>query len=162
MEHVEIVHTLKRCELFADIGQKAIEQLAPHMGQMKGMANDILFEEGAESDGLYVVASGKCVAFANDLQGRPQDLRVIQTYESFGELSLLLRGERLMSVRALTDVTLLDITPATFRTLKQQSPDLCLILIMAIVRRLGREFDQSREVMKRIMMRYHSGIDGRD
>jgi CRP-like cAMP-binding protein len=95
------------------------------------------------------------------MNGVNQDLRGMPAFDSFGELSLLLRGQRLMGVRATSDVTLLDLSAATFRSLKQQEPELCLIIVMAIVRRLGRELDESREVMKRVMLRYHAGIDGR-
>jgi CRP-like cAMP-binding protein len=144
----------------SDIGQTALEQLSEHVSLMHGQAGDRLYNEGDPADGLYIVASGNCLAMARDMTGSECVVRTIPTYESFGELSLLLRGERLLSVQALDDVVLLELSTAEFRKMKQQQPELCLTLVMAIVRRLGRVLDESRESMKRVMLRYHAGVDG--
>ncbi len=160
MSRDELLQVLRRCPLLSDLGQNAHEQLLDHLHVMHGKAGSRLYQEGDAAGGLYIVADGSCLAIARDVNGIERVVRTVPTYESFGELSLLLRGERLLSVQAQGDVTLLELSAAEFRNLKQQRPELCLVLIMAIVRRLGRVLDESRETMKRVMLRYHAGLDG--
>jgi CRP/FNR family transcriptional regulator, cyclic AMP receptor protein len=156
----ELVTVLRQCSLLSDLGQTALEQLSEHVSLMHGQSGDRLYNEGEAADGLYIVAQGTCVAMAKDMAGAERIVRTIPTFDSFGELSLLLRGERLLSVQAQGDVVLLELSTAEFRKMKQNKPELCLMLVMAIVRRLGRVLDESRESMKRVMLRYHAGVDG--
>jgi CRP/FNR family cyclic AMP-dependent transcriptional regulator len=156
----ELVTVLRQCSLLSDLGQTALEQLSEHVSIMHGQSGDRLYNEGDAADGLYIVAQGTCLALARDMAGSERIVRSIPTFDSFGELSLLLRGERLLSVQAHDNVVLLELSAAEFRKMKQYQPDLCLMLVMAIVRRLGRVLDESRESMKRVMLRYHAGVDG--
>lgn len=160
MTRDELVTVLRQCALLADLGQTALEQISEYVSLMQGQAGDRLYNEGDAADGLYIIAHGSCLAMARDMAGAERVVRAIPTYDSFGELSLLLRGERLLSVQALDDVVLLELSTAEFRKMKQHQPELCLTLVMAIVRRLGKVLDESREPMKRVMLRYHAGVDG--
>jgi hypothetical protein len=73
-------------------------------------ANDTLIvREGERGDRAYIVESGECEAFRTGEHGEIK-LRRIGPGEVIGELALFATGERTASVRALTPVTLLEVT----------------------------------------------------
>jgi serine/threonine protein kinase len=73
-------------------------------------ANDTLIvREGERGDRAYIVESGECEAFRTTDRGEIK-LRRIGPGEVIGEVALFATGERTASVRALTPVTLLEVT----------------------------------------------------
>jgi CRP-like cAMP-binding protein len=160
MNREEILQVLRQCPLLSDLGSGSLDPMVDLLDVMQGGPGDRLHEEGDPAESLYIIAAGRCAALCRDMGGHEQTVRTLGPGDTFGELSLLLRGQRLLTVQALTEVTLLELNAQSFRILKQQRPELCLVLIMAIVRRLGRVLDDSREVYKRIMLRYQAGLDG--
>jgi CRP-like cAMP-binding protein len=131
----------------------------PYFHQLAGSPGDRLYSQGDASGGLYVILEGVCVTLVAAPDGTQHEVKEIQESESFGELGLVLRGERLLSVEARTNVRLLALDLDSFRMLKTQNPDLCLMLIMSIVRRFGRVVDDSRELFQRMLLRQVSGVD---
>lgn len=150
---------LRRCDLFHDFSDAALRALLPYFHQLAGSPGDRLYSQGEPSTGLYVIVEGVCVTLVTAPDGTHHDVRTLEESESFGELGLVLRGERLLSVEARTDVRLLALDLESFRVLKAQNPDLCLMLIMSIVRRFGRVVDDSRELFQRMLLRRLSGTD---
>jgi CRP-like cAMP-binding protein/tRNA A-37 threonylcarbamoyl transferase component Bud32 len=72
--------------------------------------NDTLIvREGERGDRAYIVESGECEAFRQG-EGGEIKLRRIGPGEVIGEVALFATGERTASVRALTPVTLLEVT----------------------------------------------------
>jgi serine/threonine protein kinase len=73
-------------------------------------ANDTLIvREGDLGDRAYIVESGECEAFRT-VEGGEVSLRRIGPGEVIGELALFTSGARTACVRALTPVTLLEVT----------------------------------------------------
>lgn len=159
MTSAEVIEVFKNCPLLADFSAQSLEHLSSYFDLLEGNAGDRLFAEGDEGSGLYIVLAGTCAAKVRDVDGRERIVRNIGPGGSFGELSLILRSERLLSVDALDNVRLAELNLAAFRKLKLSNPDLCLMLIMAIVRRFGRVLDESRETLKRILLRGAAGLD---
>jgi serine/threonine-protein kinase len=71
----------------------------------------LMLREGDEADGAYIVSEGTCEVYrtAGD---RAEVLRVIGPGGVVGEVGLFTGAPRVASVRALTDVTVLVVTPA--------------------------------------------------
>ena len=153
MSDTRTADKLRRCPLFSDLGDEACEALAPYFSELRGAEGDRLFNQGDRGAGLFVITRGTCLAIARTPEGIEQPVTSLAAPTSFGELSLLLRNERMLSVQAAGDVELLELDLDGFRKLKLANPDLCLVLIMAIVRRFGRVVDQSGELFQRLLFR---------
>lgn len=159
MNDIPTIVLLKRCPLFADFSDEALEALPSYFSRMRGSNGDRLYTQVDERAGLYVIASGTCLATLRAPDGAERRVAKLTAPDSFGELSLLLRGERLLSVEAAGDVELLELDIDAFRRLKRTNPDLCLMLIMAIVRRFGRVVDECRELFQRLLLRHFAGLE---
>ncbi|MCB9492633.1 MAG: cyclic nucleotide-binding domain-containing protein [Dehalococcoidia bacterium] len=150
---------LAGCPLLADFSPTAIEALLPYFEVMEGGAGDRLYSQGDEGGGLYVIARGSVTARVRDVDGNDRVVGRLSAPDSFGELALLLRGQRLVSIEAATDVVLLEMSYDSFRRLKLKSPDVCLMVIMSIVRRFGHVLDESRDLLQRVLLRQLAGRD---
>jgi CRP-like cAMP-binding protein len=155
----DAVEALRACPLFRDFPDAAIAALAPYFQVVTGERGAHLFEEGHPSDALYVIAAGSMRVAMRDTIGAEHTLNELRAPDTFGELSLILRSERMVTAVATEEVVLLELDGASFRDLKSQNPDLCLLLIMALVRRFGRLLDDARDVLKRITLRQLAGVD---
>lgn len=159
MADIDAIAVLKASSLFGDFSTPTLETLLGYFEVMEGSKGDRLYQQDDEGDGLYIIASGRVLAKVRDVEGRERSVAKLEAPESFGELALLLRGQRLVSIEAASSVTLFALSLASFRELKRSNPDLCLLLIMAIVRRLGHVLDSSRDVIQRLLLRQFAGID---
>ncbi len=159
-ESAEIaLEALGASALFSDFSPIALEAITPYFVALSGTSGDRLYEQGDDSGSLYVVVSGTLNAWIRDETGRERKVARLGPSDSFGELSLVLRGDRALAVEAATPVSVLELSLDSFRTLKQQNPDLCLMLIMTIVRRFGRVLNESRDVLQSLMLRQLAGPD---
>ena len=159
MADIDAIAVLKGSSLFGDFSDPALETLLSYFDVMEGSKGDVLYEQGDDGGGLYIVAAGTVMAKVKDVEDRERAVSKLEAPESFGELALLLRGQRLVSIEAASPVTLFELSFESFRRLKRRNPDLCLLLIMAIVRRLGHVLDSSRDVMQRLLLRQFVGLD---
>lgn len=155
-----VLDALQCADLMSDMAPDALVVIGRFVTELQGSAGNRLYSEGDRNPALYVIVSGTCEVTVDLPDGTAPRVRSLGPGDCFGELSLLLRGERLVNVTALDDVRLLELDDAAFRRLKSAEPEVCLHLIMAIVRRLGRVLDGSREPIKRLLMR-HAASAGR-
>jgi putative ABC transport system ATP-binding protein len=77
-------------------------------------AGEILFEQGAASDLVYVVESGAIEIFRRDPRGRVVPLREVSPPSYFGELGPLLKMPRSASARATAPTILTGYPPKIF------------------------------------------------
>jgi CRP-like cAMP-binding protein len=160
MSDIDAIAVLKGSTLFGDFSKPALETLLAYFDVMEGSKGDRLYEQDDEGGGLYIVAAGTVMAKVKDIDGTERAVSRLDAPESFGELALLLRGQRLVSIEAASPVTLFELSFESFRRLKRRNPDLCLLLIMAIVRRLGHVLDDSRDIIQRLLLRQFVELDG--
>lgn len=150
---------LEGADAFRDISPPALEALAPLFTAHSVTAGTHLFRQGDDSSGMFVVLSGTLYGSIADANGVSTRVSRMGPSDSFGELALLLRGTRFLTVEAATPAIVLHLSLAAFRHLKLNNPDVCLLLIMTIVRRFGHVVDGSRDVIQRILLRQLAGID---
>jgi eukaryotic-like serine/threonine-protein kinase len=71
----------------------------------------VMLREDDEGDGAYIVSQGTCEVYRT-VGDRTERLRVVGPGGVVGEIGLITGARRVASVRALTDVTALVVTPA--------------------------------------------------
>jgi CRP-like cAMP-binding protein len=113
------IGNLRRIPLFAAFEPAAVEALAYSLETRLLRANDLLFRQGEESDGGYVLILGAVGLSAHD----DRTIRhVIRPWALIGEMALVSPSRRPVTARALEPSTMLKITRPFFHQLLEQHP----------------------------------------
>jgi CRP/FNR family cyclic AMP-dependent transcriptional regulator len=112
--------------------RKAIERNAVEKHVAKG---EVVVDEGAVGQSAYVIVSGSVAVLRH---GRK--VAELGEGQMFGEIALLDRLPRTASVKALSDLTLLELHQKEFDAVLKESPSTTRKLLSAVASRL-RETD---------------------
>jgi signal transduction histidine kinase len=126
---------VRRVPLFADLSEEDLEQLYEMAKTISIHPGELVFEEGAPGDALYVILDGE-LEITKRQGGQDVVLAVRRAGEFIGEMSLLEHAPRSASVRALHESRLLMISQAAFETLLSCSPSAHLTMLRAVTSRL--------------------------
>lgn len=96
---------------------------------------DVLFEEGAPSDSLFVIASGRLRAVGPDPMGN-RFSRDLVAGEMFGEMGVISGEPRSMTVYAVRDSLLAELSKETFEGLVARHPKLMRGILNTVIARL--------------------------
>jgi signal transduction histidine kinase len=129
------LQALRATPLFADLPAEHLDRLAAASAPMKLKAGEPLITEGDEADDIFVVVSGELEVTKRSGNAEIPLARVgpgaIQ-----GELAALERGQRLASVRAITDAEVLRIPYGAVLELLSAGPDAAIGIIRTVIGRL--------------------------
>jgi ATP-binding cassette subfamily B protein len=84
----------------------------------------VIAAEGAATDAIYVLVSGRARVVKRGTTGDEVPLNVLRAGDSFGEAEVLAGAPRPATVRASSDVLVLRLDAADFRTLVDSHPDI--------------------------------------
>jgi len=108
------------------------------MGRRWYRAGTNVFTAGGTGDMLYIVESGRLVAYVADYENREYPLATFLQGDLFGEMAIIGDTVRTFSVRALEHSVLIGIHQEAVLELVKQFPSLVTNLINALVQRHGR------------------------
>lgn len=108
---------LRARPFFKALGEAELERLAAKLVLRRIGAGDYVFRAGEPGDRYYLIREGTAEVLAPD--GR--QVRTLGADGDFGELALLFDRPRTMSVRALSDLTLLSLARHDFEALVRAS-----------------------------------------
>ncbi len=110
-------------ERITQLADKVVE-LVPHLPDsarepqpVSLPAGQLLFDQGDDSDLVYVVDSGEVEIFRLRADGTEEHLTMVQAGSYFGELGPLFNLPRSAAARAVTDSHLIGYSPRLFRSL---------------------------------------------
>lgn len=98
---------------------------------------EVVIREGDASQQAYFLYAGRAAVYKDTPQGRRR-LGDLSAGQLFGEMAYLLHEKRTASVIAESDVTVLELPPATFEELMRASAPLSRRIIDALCQRLER------------------------
>jgi len=130
------IEVLARLPLFEACSERDLDKVASIAVECNRPAGTTLTREGQEGGLLFVILDGKAEILRN---GRA--LGTLTAGDVVGELALIDGYPRSASVRAVTDVHLLEIPAAEFRGLVRGSPKLVRNLLQALAHRI-RDMDE--------------------
>jgi len=100
--------------------------------------NEIIFKEGAHGTSAYIIKAGN-VEISIDAGGQSSVLHVLQPVNVFGEMSLLMEGQkRTATARALDYCELIEVDRAAFNSYMQKSPDFIRLTLNSLVERMKK------------------------
>jgi CRP/FNR family transcriptional regulator len=123
---------LKQQVLLQDIETAGLEKMAKIMEQVFVKKGEPLFKESDQTQGLWLIASGKIEISRVTADGWRQTLVVLPAGHFFGELSILENRKHVASAVALEDTELLLIPKAEFEKMMDEDCALALIIVKKI------------------------------
>lgn len=118
MEHTSI---LKRADIFFDLTPEQLEMIAAICQERTGRAGELIFEENASGDELYVIARGEVEILVDPTMvsgpgarrsPAPATIAKLRDGQTFGEVALVDQGLRSASARCASDNTRLLVIPS--------------------------------------------------
>jgi CRP-like cAMP-binding protein len=132
----DLATQLKRAVLFDGLDQDELNRLAGIAREINLSHGDILFEQGDESDGLYVIGRGILRIYLTADDTREATINLLEDGEAIGEIALLDGLPRSAGAAALTDAKLIFIPREPFLNLLDESTNLGKQIILTLCERL--------------------------
>jgi len=130
------VALLASIPLFEGLAPDDLQALASETVERRFKAGQIIFNQGDESNAMYVIAEGDVNIYLPGEASRRLSLKDISRGEFFGELGLFDGKPRSASVLATTDVTLLELSRQTLSGYIQGRPRAALHILKMMAARL--------------------------
>jgi len=127
-----VIEPLKRCPLFAGLKEEDLKKIKAVASLKRVGKKQILFSDGEEARGFYVVLSGKVKLFKLSPEGKEQILHVVSPTEAFAEAALFLEGNYPAFAETLTDSQLLFFPKRDFIQLIERNPQLSINMIVSL------------------------------
>jgi CRP/FNR family transcriptional regulator len=127
---------LSKAPIFADLSDAEIAFLAPHAVARRFSSGELIFAEGEDCPGLFVIESGFVKIFKSSSTGREQVLAIDGPGQSIAELPVFDGGSYPASAQAVHDTTLLFVSKQDFHALCVEHPKVALKVLRVVGRRL--------------------------
>lgn len=136
---IELVKQLAAFPLFAGLSRPQYEALAQISIRRTYPKGELVFSEGDEGTGFYVVLAGRVKIFKVSAEGKEQILHLFGPGDSFGEVSVFTGHGFPADAMTAAHSTLLFFPRHAFVALIRRDPELALNMLAQLSRRL-REF----------------------
>lgn len=136
MSASNIVIWLGRSVVFGGLDEAELKRLAAISRETSLAPGEVLFEQGEESDGLYLVTEGIVRIYLTADDGREATINLLEEGEVIGEIAILDSLPRSAGAAALTRSKLIFVPHAPFSELAETSPKINRQLILMLCERL--------------------------
>lgn len=131
-----MIEWLKKVSLFDNLNDEQLEHILRISQRRNLSAGTILFHEKEMGTTFYVVLAGSIKLFTKSNTGEEKILSLVNSGESFGELSLLDGRPRSATAQALETTAVLELTSEQFMNLMQSHFDITRGILAELCRRL--------------------------
>jgi len=126
------VALLKQCPLFAGLREEDLKRINGIALPRQVGKREVLFSEGEEAKGFYVILSGKVKLYKISPEGKEQILHMVSAPDAFAEAALFLEGSYPAFAEALVDSQLLFFPKRNFVHLIEKHPQLSINMIVSL------------------------------
>ena len=133
------IDTLRQVPLFESLDDEAAGELCELLETAECKAGTCLFRAGDKGDAMYLIERGKVRICVRTTDGREMTLTELERGDFFGEMALLLDGQR-RSADAIVaeDARLAVLSREHFLSFMRSNPDVALEMLTALANRLRR------------------------
>jgi CRP/FNR family transcriptional regulator len=128
----------KISQLFSELDDGAIDEIASAAVTMTVERNQMIFHEGDPAHSFFLVGSGKVKVFKMSPDGKEQILMLAQPGDSFAEAALFAEGVFPASAQAMEKTELVAVNRQKFAALLGRNPNLAVNLIARLSELLHR------------------------
>ncbi|MFL5981641.1 MAG: HEAT repeat domain-containing protein [Gaiellaceae bacterium] len=129
---VERVVLLRKAPLFAALPPQDLQPIAEVAEEHVFMQGDVIAAEGEPGETTYVIVEGEV-----DVVADGRTLAVRGSGDVIGEMSVISSRPRVASLRAKSDVRVLEIRKPAFQAILRERPDTALALMRVLCERLA-------------------------
>jgi CRP-like cAMP-binding protein len=133
---MNLIEYLKSIPLFEGLPEKDQQDLAGILVDQVVKRGQIVFSEGDEGTGFYVVISGQVKVFKLSVDGKEQILHILGPGEPFGEVPVFAGTRFPAHAETLEDSRLFFFPRSAFVSLIRKNPSLALNMLAVLSRRL--------------------------
>ena len=126
------IDQLRRCPLFSGLKEEDLKRIRAIALPKHVAKKGILFSEGEEARGFYVILTGRVKLFKISPGGKELILHVVSAPDAFAEASLFLEGKYPAFAQALNDSQLLFFPGREFIQLIERNPRLSINMIVSL------------------------------
>lgn len=130
---------LSEVPAFSSLADSDLARVAEIVQERKYARGELIFSDGDEADGFYVVAEGRVKIFKLSSEGKEQILHIFGPGEPFGEVPVFSGKVFPANAQAIAKSRLLFIPRKAFIELISAQPSLALNMLAVLSRRL-RQF----------------------
>jgi CRP-like cAMP-binding protein len=130
------IELLRGTELFAELSDEALARVVANAVSRELRRGDVVFEEGAVPEHLYVVEDGRIAIASKSIDGRESVFALMERGELFGEMGLLDGLGRSAEARALEPSQITEIPYVPVRTVFEENPALLWGVVALLAGRL--------------------------
>jgi glutaminase len=134
---------LAQQDLLHDLHADVVAEIEARTTSHVFHAGTVVFEEGAEADGLYFIGAGQVSADIRTVSRARRRLSTIAAGSSFGELAIIDGKPRSTRICALEPTICFVLSPEAYADLQAQAPAACAELTRAIARSLSQRLRYS-------------------
>jgi CRP/FNR family transcriptional regulator len=125
---------LRRAPLFAALPEEDLRPLASLAVPRRYGRKEMVFREGDEVEGFYVVASGKVKVFKLSEEGKEQVLHVLEPGQSFAEATLFEGGFYPAHAETLTETEMILLPKRPFLEALEKRPKVAIRMLGSLSR----------------------------
>ncbi|MGH9085691.1 MAG: Crp/Fnr family transcriptional regulator [Acidimicrobiales bacterium] len=118
------IELLRGTELFAELSDDALARVVEQAVSRELRRGDVVFQEGAVPEHLYVVEDGRIAIASKSIDGRESVFALMERGELFGEMGLLDGLGRSAEARALEPSLVTEIPYQPVREVFEERPEL--------------------------------------
>ena len=100
---------LRKGELLKSLNTVQLQRLVDLMSEAHFRANDLIIRQGEQGETFYVIVSGTCSVIIKLPTGEEKVVAQLGANDFFGERALLNSEPRAATIKALTDVEVLQV-----------------------------------------------------
>lgn len=126
---------IKKIDLFNGLDEKTLSELVASFSLVELPENEMLFLQGDASDALYILLSGYLLATLETEEGHLDVLGKIIPGEVVGEMGLLTKKPRTLSIKALSSSRLLRLSEENFMKFITLNPSVTYKILLNTISR---------------------------
>lgn len=137
----QYIAILKKFPLFRLLSDDEFKEVLSACIECNLKEDEILFEQGTESDSIYFLVSGYMLATIVNEQGLVETLGDIKTGEPIGEIGMLTQKNRTSSIKAIVQSKLIKLMRGTFLNMIKKHPEIISDISLLMANRYTKTMD---------------------
>lgn len=138
---------MRGIQFFHGITEDEIQKIFDKSNERKYSRGTIIFREGEETDGVYLVTEGLIKAYKMSLDGREKTLAIFTRGDILGEMTLFDNSLRSATVEALQASSVMVIPRHDFERLLKEIPALAMNVIRVLADRLRQADEEIKNLL---------------
>lgn len=148
------IKELKKQVLFEDISDREMGKLAKVIKELSLKKDELLFKEGDDTKGIYMIRSGKVEITKVTSDGWKQTLAVLSTGNFFGELSIIEKRKHEANAVAIENTELLKLPKEEFEKLEKEDVVLASQILKKLVLIMCKNLRRMNEKFLKVLINY--------